>query len=40
MFYNDSVSLIKQLKVNQGNLLKIFKCVVKSRLNCLKYLGD
>lgn len=40
MFYNDSISLIKQLNVKQGNLLKIFKCVVKNRLNCLKYLGD
>ena len=40
MFYKDSISLIKQLKVKQGNLLKIFKCVVKNRLNCLKYLGD
>jgi hypothetical protein len=40
MFYKDSISLIKQLKVKQGNLLKIFKCVVKNRLNCLRYLGD
>lgn len=32
MFYNDSIFLIKQLNVKQGNLLKIFKCVVKNRL--------
>lgn len=40
MFYNDSISLIKQLNVKQDNLLKIFKCVIKNRLNCLKYLVD